>query len=253
MHFSSASVVVTLSSSKLRTATVDEFSVSKVVEILSNPEANLSNFPIVKIDKREISFDLSIDINKSNFGDVATQSFETQCAEKLYKALEPVRQADPNLLFDPRIWAFINLYPMREYNLARWCDGVGLFGKTLPAEMPVGYFFTKRGDLKGHTRCGARRLYIAAHACQASDGNLNNLSKFFSDTDLYTQIFERRMSLDSELALALAIKLETLSRAERRFALRSVQLMLATISLEYLNRQRKESLIDSALSDYQNR
>ncbi len=239
-----------MSSSKLRIATVDEFSVSKVVEILSNPDANLSNFPIVRVENKEISIDLSLDISKSNLKDVSTQKFETQCAEKLYKALETVRQAEPNLIFDPKFWAYINLYPMREYNLARWCGGAGLFGKSLPAELSVGYFFTKRGDLKGHTRCGARRLYIAAHACQAADGNLNNLSKFFLDTDLYTGIFERRMSLDADLAVGLATSLESASRAERRFVLRSVQLMLSTISLEYLDSQQKKTLIQSALNDY---
>lgn len=244
---------MTLSSSNLRIASVDEFAVSKVVEIFKNPEANMINFPLVKnpIDGKDIPLDLSIEISKANLKDVGSQNFETQCAEKLFRALEPARKANPNLLSDPKIWAYINLYPMREYVLARWCDGAGLFGRAVPAELSVDYFFTKRGDLKGHTRCGARRLFIAAQACHSADGNLNNLSKFFSDTDLYTGIFERRISLDADLAVELAISLETASRAERRYVLRSVQLMLATISLEYLDRKQKKVLIRSAFDDYQ--
>ena len=58
------------------------------------------------------------------------------------------------------------------------------------------------------------------------------------------------MSLDSEIAVELAIALVDKDRATRRYVLRSVQLMLGTIALEYLNRKQKKALIDLALSDY---
>jgi hypothetical protein len=94
-------------------------------------------------------------------------------------------------------------------------------------------------------------LYIAARAAQLADGNFDNLSKFFADTDLYTGIFERRMSLDAETAVELAVSLENSTRAERRFVLRSVQLMLGTVALEYLDRSQKKKIIELALSDFQ--
>jgi len=241
-----------MNSFKLRVASESEFITAKVLEVLRNPDANLPNFKLVK-DTDGIS-DISLDgfpeIREDYQKTIDSQAFETNCAKQLYKALEPVRKSQPHLLSDPRTWAWISLYPMRDYVLARWCDGVGLFDKPLPAELNVDYFFTKRNDLKGHTRCGARRLYIAAQACQGAEGNMDNLAKFFSDKDLYTGIFERRVSLDAELAVELAIALEESSRKERRYVLRSVQLMLGTISLEYLDRQQKKDLIEVAFSDY---
>ncbi len=39
-------------------------------------------------------------------------------------------------------------------------------------------------------------------------------------------------------------------RATRRYVLRSVQLMLGTIALEYLNRKQIKALIDMALADF---
>ena len=235
---------------KLHVAEFDSLSDARTLEILNKPAITSSDFKIFKVDGAEIELVGFPTITAGDLPKVQTQQFETNCAIKLFDALEPVQNANPNLLFDPRFWAWVSLVPMRDYILARWCGGAGLFGKVLPADISTGYFFTKRGDLKGHTRAGARRLYIAAKACKLADGNLDNLSKFFADTDLYTGIFERRMSLDSEIAVELAIALVDKDRATRRYVLRSVQLMLGTIALEYLNRKQKKALIDLALSDY---
>ena len=59
------------------------------------------------------------------------------------------------------------------------------------------------------------------------------------------------MSLDAETAVELAVSLENSTRAERRFVLRSVQLMLGTVALEYLDRSQKKKIIELALSDFQ--
>jgi hypothetical protein len=235
---------------KLHIADFDTLSDARTLEILNNRAITTSDFKIFKVGNAEIELVGFPTIVAADLPNVQKQQFETKCATELFGALEPVQNSNPNLLFDPKFWAWVSLVPMRDYILARWCGGAGLFGKVLPADISTGYFFTKRGDLKGHTRSGARRLYIAAKACQLADGNLGNLSKFFADTDLYTGIFERRMSLDSEIAVELAIALVDKDRATRRYVLRSVQLMLGTIALEYLQRNQKKELIRTALSDY---
>ena len=237
---------------KLHVADTDILSDARTLEILKNGATTTSNFKIVKDGNADISLTGFPTITLGDLPKVQTQEFETKCAIELFDALEPVRKVNPNLLSDPKFWAWISLVPMRDYILGRWCGGAGLFGKALPADISMSYFFTKRGDLKGHTRSGARRLYIAARACNSADGNLDNLSKFFADTDLFTGIFERRLSLDSETAVELAIALVDKDRATRRYVLRSVQLMLGTIALEYLNRKQKKALIDMALTDFSN-
>ena len=236
----------------LHVADTDILSDARTLEILNNGATTTSIFKIVKDGNTDILLEGFPTITPGDLPKVKTQEFETKCANKLFDALEPVQKVNPNLLSDPKFWAWISLVPMRDYILGRWCGGAGLFGEVLPADISISYFFTKRGDLKGHTRSGARRLYIAAKACQFADGNFDNLSKFFADTDLFTGIFERRLSLNSEIAVELAIALVDKDRATRRFVLRSVQLMLGTIALEYLDRKQIKALIETALADFSN-
>ena len=235
---------------KLHVADFDTLSDARTLEILNNGATATSNFKVVMDGNDDIELIGFPTITAGDLSKVQTQQFETKCATELFGALAPVQKVNPNLLSDPKFWAWVSLVPMRDYVLGRWCGGAGLFGKVLPADISTSYFFTKRGDLKGHTRSGARRLYIAAKACHLADGNLDNLSKFFADTDLFTGIFERRISLDSEIAVELAIALVDKDRATRRYVLRSVQLMLGTIALEYLNRKQKKALIEMALADF---
>lgn len=240
------------SSFKLHVADTDILSDARTLEILNNGATTTNIFKIVKDGNADIPLTGFPTITRGDLPKVQTQEFETKCAVELFRALEPVQNVNPNLLSDPKFWAWVSLVPMRDYILGRWCGGAGLFGNVLPADISTSYFFTKRGDLKGHTRSGARRLYIAAKACQLADGNLDNLSKFFADTDLFTGIFERRLSLNSEIAVELAIALVDKDRATRRYVLRSVQLMLGTIALEYLDRKQIKALIDMALADFAN-
>ena len=66
---------------------------------------------------------------------------------------------------------------------------------------------------------------------------------------MYTGIFERRLGLDSEIAVELVVALSGRDRAVARYVLRSVELMLSTVSLEYLDRNQKRKLIADAISD----
>ena len=66
---------------------------------------------------------------------------------------------------------------------------------------------------------------------------------------MYTGIFERRLGLDSEIAVELALALSDKERAHARYVLRSVELMLSTVALEYLDRGQKKKLITDAIAD----
>lgn len=237
---------------KLHVADFEILSDMHTLEILKNSARAMNNFKIFKDGNADVSLVGFPTITAGDLPKVKTQEFETKCAIELFGALEPVQKLNPNLFFDPKFWAWISFVPMRDYILARWCGGAGLFGQVIPADINFDYFFTKGGNLKGHTRSGARRLYIAAKACKSADGNFDNLNKFFADTDLFKEIFERRISLQPEMAVELAIALEGKNRAMQRFVLRSVQLMLGTIALEYLNRKQMKALISAAIDDFSN-
>ena len=224
-----------------------EYSDSETIKILKG--TSTVEFEKVTFGSSPIAIGAFSAIGPSDLLSIGTPQSETKYAKELYDALLPVMGTEPNLLSDPGIWAWISLVPMRGYMLARWFEGRDSSNADLPAETKCDYFYTNRNNLKRHTRCGPRRLYIAASACMKADGDLGNLEKFFKSTDLYTGIFERRLGLDSEIAVELALALSDKERAHARYVLRSVELMLSTVALEYLDRGQKKKLISDAIAD----
>lgn len=207
------------------------------------------DFEEVQVSSKPVEIGVFPIVGASNRVAVGTAKSEAKFASGLYDALSPVMKTEPGLLADPGIWAWVSLVPMREYMLARWFDGRDLSDLDWSAETKFDYFYTNRNNLKRHTRCGTRRLFIAALACMKADGDMGNLELFFESTDLYTGIFERRLGLDSEIAVELVLALSGKERALARYVLRSVELMLSTVALEYLDRGQKKKLISDAIAD----
>ena len=211
--------------------------------------ASVGQFEEVKVLTKPIAIGSFPKVGISDRKEIGTAKSEAKFATELYNALSPVIKTEPNLLSDPGIWAWISLVPMREYVLARWFDGRDSASTDWPEDSTFDYFYTSRNNLKRHARCGSRRLFIAAVACMKADGDLQHLELFFKSTDLYKGIFERRLSLDSEIAVELVLALSDKDRFLVRYVLRSVELMLGTVALEYLDRGQKRKLIADAIAE----
>ena len=232
---------------KLFRSKVGQYSDSETLRVLNGVATG--DFEEVKVQSKSITLGTFPEIGKKERDAISTAKVEAKIAQELYEALDPALKAEPNLLSDPGVWAWVSLVPMREYMVARWSKALESADSDSNEETKFDYFYTNRNNLKRHTRCGTRRLYIAATACKKADGDFGNLVKFFESTDLYTGIFERRLGLDSEIAVELVVALNGKDRAVARYVLRSVELMLSTVSLEYLDRNQKRKLIADAISD----
>jgi len=233
----------------LHRSKIGHYSDSETLRILNGVVSG--DFEEVRVASKSISLGKFPEITKKELAAISTAAVEAKIAQELYEALAPALKAEPNLLADPGVWAWVSLVPMREYMVARWSKSLASADSDSDSneETKFDYFYTNRNNLKQHTRCGTRRLYIAAAACIKADGDFGNLKKFFESTDLYTGIFERRLGLDSEIAVELVAALSGKDRAVARYVLRSVELMLSTVSLEYLDRNQKRKLIADAISD----
>jgi hypothetical protein len=236
----------------LHRSKIGQYSDSETLRILNGVVSG--DFEEVKVLSKTITLGKFPEITKKELAAISTSAVEAKIAQELYEALAPALKAEPNLLADPGVWAWVSLVPMREYMIARWSKSLASADSDSDSneETKFDYFYTNRNNLKQHTRCGTRRLYIAAAACIKADGDFGNLKKFFESTDLYTGIFERRLGLDSEIAVELVVALSGKDRAVARYVLRSVELMLSTVSLEYLDRNQKRKLIADAISDFPN-
>ena len=228
---------------------VGQYSDSETLRILNGVASG--DFEEVKVLSKTITLGKFPQIGKKERDAISTAAVEAKIAQELYEALAPALKAEPNLLAEPGVWAWVSLVPMREYMVARWSKSLASADSDSDSyqETKFDYFYTHRNNSKHHTRCGTRRLYIAAAACIKADGDFANLKKFFESTDLYTGIFERRLGLDSEIAVELVVALSGKDRAVARYVLRSVELMLSTVSLEYLDRNQKRKLIADAIAD----
>lgn len=233
----------------LHRSKIGQYSDSETLRILNGVVSG--DFEEVRVASKPIALGKFPEITKKELAAISTPTVEAKIAQELYEALAPALKAEPNLLADPGVWAWVSLVPMREYMVARWSKSLASADSDSDSneETKFDYFYTNRNNLKQHTRCGTRRLYIAAAACVRADGDFGNLKKFFESTDLYTGIFERRLGLDSEIAVELVLALSGKERAVARYVLRSVELMLSTVSLEYLDRNQKRKLIADAISD----
>ena len=231
----------------LHRSKINQYSDSETLRILNGVVSG--DFEEVRVTSKPISLGKFPEITKKELAAISTATVEAKIAQELYEALSPAMKAEPKLLADPGLWAWVSLVPMRDYMIARWFKSLASSESDSAEETKFDYFYTNRNNLKRHTRCGTRRLYIAAAACIKADGDFGNLKKFFESTDLYTGIFERRLGLDSEIAVELVVALSGKDRAVARYVLRSVELMLSTVSLEYLDRNQKRKLIADAISD----
>lgn len=155
-------------------------------------------------------------------------------AELLHTAL---RDLPRRVLLDPRLWQWLSLGPFSTYTLARWCDIEGPEeAQSLPKSQRVR--FVGSASLSGIARSSTGRLFWGAEAAWRTDGDYERVKKVFSSADVFVGIFERRLGLDPERAMALlgvVLKIRGKKAEERRrTVLREVNMVLSTTSLEAL-------------------
>jgi len=174
---------------------------------------------------------------------------EAQIAEVIYRALDPARRANPALLRDPGLWAWVGLVPFRAYVLIRWCGASR--ASMVPSSSERCEYFLTGDSLVRQARCGVRRLWIAADASMRARGDFSIVRANLAFADLYTGVFERMLGLDAELACLLTEELSTDSYDEdsRRRVLVGIGARLSTIAVEYLDAGEKRQLLTEVLSD----
>ena len=119
---------------KLHVADFDILSDARTLEILNNGATATSNFKVVKDGNADVLLTGFPTITPGDLPKVQTQQFETKCATGLFEALEPVRKLNPNLLSDPKFWAWVSLVPMRDMF---WEGGVVALGCLARFYLPI--------------------------------------------------------------------------------------------------------------------
>lgn len=168
-------------------------------------------------------------------------------AEQLHVALSPVIAESPALIGDPRFWEWLVLGPFRSYFLLRWCGG----GEWLenqeedrpdverPKDATILRAKLLPNNVKSQARHAILRLYLYANCAYEFDGSYGKLVLLHGiDQDVNTAIFERRLGLSAGLSIFLAEAANSITgpkkRKKRRRFFREVNLMLSTVSPEFL-------------------
>ena len=220
----------------------DSLTTSSLIAMALGEGVNDDRVQQVLVQGSAIEFDLPSEFVRGN---KFSTDDEVQLASALYEALKPSLALSPALVRDHDVWAWIGLFPLRNYVLNRWCGGISPEGQ-LGRAHGVSYFLTS-DSLVGQARCGARRLWIAALASYRADGDSRYLPALLAKTDLYTAIFERMIGLDAEVAVEVAVQTQKESEDVRRRTVRVLGQVLSTTVLEALDRTQKAALVGECL------
>ena len=173
---------------------------------------------------------------------------EAGLAASLHQSLMPIKKAKPSLLNDPGLWAWIGLYPLRDHVIQRWCDG---YEDGWPKNQSRCTYFLTGDGIHAQSRCAARRLYIAAETSLRSEGDYSQIPLLLRTKDVFSAIFERKLGLDPELAMEMAMQFDPIrsDRKAYRTAAKLLGIILATVCLEDLNRAEKKQLVSDAIEE----
>ena len=228
---------------------------TEILELLRG-EAELATVAIDETIRKKIEEASNLAAKSLGISDFAT--VDEQLAKVLHAALAPLRKSTPWLLNDPLFWEWLAFNPCRGYALERWCKGDSWLPEATPETVPTGLkrLTIKADSVKHHARHAVRRLYIYADCSYAYDSSYDHVSEILeADLDISGAVFERRLGLAQLLALLLiriASKFSATkegpsskaisARQRRRDFFKQVNMLAATMALEYLD--------EATLSDY---
>jgi Family of unknown function (DUF6339) len=203
----------------------------------------------VQVQSATIPFDFRVSPNLDLAQSRWIVEDEVEVAISLHKALHEAKTIRSGLLNEHGIWTWIGVEVLRDYVVNRWCKGYENGRPQSPEKCE--YFLTGDG-VHAQSRCAVRRLYIAAETSVRADGDYRWIAKFLDNADIFSAIFERRLGMDSELAVAMLDAYSSLgsgSRATYRKASKLIGLALSTTCLEALDKADKRALVDDALNE----
>lgn len=151
-------------------------------------------------------------------------------AEELHRCLTGVRR---RTLLDPRTWHALAIGEFCDYTLARWADGID---RSMADELTTAQLgrFVGNATLAGRSRNALARLYWGAETAFAASGDYSKVDVVFANSDLLVGVAERLLGLDPPAAIAIMERLAPLKEKKRRAALRRLNFILSTTSLEAL-------------------
>lgn len=219
----------------------------EVPRVLSNPELLKTEPTSESFDDTELVEQLEKDLSGAPF---------TTSSDPLYARLihESLREVSTRLLLDPGLWQWLAIVPMQQYTLARWCSTTDpQDAESLPASQRAR--FLGGGSLVGVARNSIGRLYWGADAAYRTDGNYDRLPQVFEVADLFVGLFERRIGLRSDVAMAVLEPLLALEGSDlekrRRTVLREFNMVLSTTALEALDPDDAVEIVNEIISTHQ--
>jgi len=206
---------------------------------------------VMATDVESVAAGLSVELDLHGIGssaasDLANSSKESDVdlmiSKALHQALLPVVSERPTLIGDGGFWEWLALDPFRDYFLERWCGGKEwLTDASLDRPKDASLLRARlvSASVKSQARHAILRLYIYADCAYAFDNSYSKLPVLFEmDQDINTAIFERRLGLSPGLSILLADAATSIvgpgRRERRRGFFREVNLMMSTVSPEFL-------------------
>lgn len=212
--------------------------VDRLIGVLVDPDSE----PTIPIDgSLKVDFTEPLELTRQMVeGGVEFPAWDAEIAIALHKALS----AQPRrVLLDMGIWHWLATTAFREYVLARWCGGVIPTADTVLTSAEELHFLG-RPTLNGVSRNAIARLYWgAASLYDVSDGYAL-VQTVFASQDFVTGLQERRFCLYPPAARACARELGGLGEGEIRAALRKLNYLASTITLELLSEDEIVGLLE---------
>ena len=211
-------------------------------EIITN--SRLTSKELADIEQQFIAIGEGISENLKDNPDAS--AMDAWLAEKLHVALAEVRVKCAWILNDAPFWHWLSFDVFSEYSIARWCGGSGWIkdrNQPEPGRSSLERMTVLASNIHSHNRHALRRLYIYADCSFSYDATYGHLQMMLnSDLDLVSAIFERRLGIINKFAVVLfkeALKLTKSpvmnARDRRRKFFREVNLLLSTVSPEFLD------------------
>jgi Family of unknown function (DUF6339) len=164
-------------------------------------------------------------------------------------ALAPVvhgalRGCSRRTLLDMRLWHWMAVTQLQDYVLRRWCRLEEIHEELVlpPAQMER---FLGRPTLRGVSRNAVARLYWVADALYSPEEGYSLVDTVLGNQDFFQNIFERKFGLYPPAAKVCARQLSEASEADRRRALKLLNLYASTIALESLEESNIIPLVAS--------
>ena len=207
--------------------------------------------PISADDVEGIATGLSVEVDLRGIGSGAATDLANSCKESdvdqmisksLHQALLPIVSTRPALIGEGGLWEWLALDPFRDYFLERWCGGKEWLADSSlerPKDASILRARLVPASVKSQARHAILRLYILADCAYTIEGSYSKLPLLFEmDQDINTAIFERRLGLSPGLSMLLAEAATSIEgprrRTRRRTFFREVNLMMSTVSPEFL-------------------